>query len=153
MNQNANANDVPADHVLQGHQQSSEHSLILNCIWSVKDFSHREPEPTTVWNVITSQPGRTIGCLLGEVYVPCYLSHARWSYRRRLGSLLLWACVQEGLLQVQRFQPRTIPVWNYLPAVAAEAPSLVRTLQTGAFSSLILGPAERPLSKVRSVEG
>ena len=23
-----------------------------------------------------------------------YLSHARWSYRRRLGSLLLWACVQ-----------------------------------------------------------
>ena len=23
-----------------------------------------------------------------------YLSHARWSHRRRLGSLLLWACVQ-----------------------------------------------------------
>ena len=23
-----------------------------------------------------------------------YLLHARWSYRRRLGSLLLWACVQ-----------------------------------------------------------
>ena len=23
-----------------------------------------------------------------------YLSHAKWTYRRRLGSLLLWACVQ-----------------------------------------------------------
>ena len=36
-----------------------------------------------------------IGCLLGGVYIhTLYSSHARWSYRRRLESLLLWACVQ-----------------------------------------------------------
>ena len=42
-----------------------------------------------------------------------YLSHARWSYRRRLGSLLLWVCIQCAM-SVIRAQLLPIVCWNYV---------------------------------------
>ena len=42
-----------------------------------------------------------------------YLSHARWSYRRRLGSLLLWACIQ-CVVSVVQAQLLPIVCWFFL---------------------------------------
>ena len=38
------------------------------------------------------------GCTSGGVYGPCFYTHARWEYRRRLGSLLLSCYVFRALI-------------------------------------------------------
>ena len=47
---------------------------------------------------------------LVEFISTLYLSHVRWSYRRRLGSLLLWACVQ-CVTSIVRAQLLPIVCW------------------------------------------
>ena len=80
-------------------------------------------------------------CLLGGVVCTLYLSHARWSYRRRLGSLLLCAC---SIWDSQLFERSNFPLFVDLSLAEQDHDNRSMILFVHQSTSLIKRyPAER----------